>query len=245
MSSPWEATMRTALVLLGIAACSGSDHTTNVKPTLRLADQDDTTIARLISAAGGTDMFSAEAQVDRFSTGGDPCPGVAVSGNAISLTGGCTTTDGVTIDGAATITNPTAWDQVLYNYQQDTTYDFTGMALTQQGYSQSMDGSIRITDNFQVQEADLTVDMLGAALRSDIYIKCERTGQTSVSCALEGSGLELVGVGGVTASGTIDESTTGQSASFTLHGLDTLTATIASGCVAWQIDGTDRAKVCQ
>jgi hypothetical protein len=199
----------------------------------------------LISAAGGTDMFSAQAQVDRFSSQIGACPALAVSGESVTLTGGCTTTDGVAVDGSAIITNAAAWDQVQYNYQHDTTYELSGLSLTQSGYSQSMDGLIRITGGYTVQEADITVDMQGLALHSDVYFKCSRTGQTSVNCALEGSGLELPGVGGVTASGTVNSATTGSTASFTLHGVDTLTATITSGCVAWQISGTDRQQVCQ
>src|SRR6185295_4939419 len=110
--------MRLACALVLLAAC-GSDHETNIKPTLKLADQDDATIARLISAAGGTDMFSTETQVDRFSSSTDPCPAVSVAGNTVTLTGGCTTMDGITIDGTASVSNPTAWDQVQYNFQSD------------------------------------------------------------------------------------------------------------------------------
>jgi hypothetical protein len=241
--------MRTALVLIGVLAACGSDHETNIKSTLRLADQTDTDIARLIAAAGGTDMFSAEAQVDRFSSFGgsatDPCPALAVAGNTVTLTGGCTTQDGVTIDGTAAVTNPTTFDQVQYNYQADTSYELDHFTLTQQGYVQSFDGSVRISGSFTIEEADITVGQLGVDLRSDIYLKCERTGQTSVSCEHVGSGLELVGIGGVTVGGSVTSTTTGATSSFTLHGADTLTATITTGCVAWQINGTDRRKVCQ
>ncbi len=236
--------MRTALVLIGLAAC-GSDHTTNIKPTLKLADQTDATLARLIAAAGGTDMFAAEAEVDQFSFASDPCPALAVSGNTVTLTGGCTTADGVAVDGTATVTNPPGWEQVTYNYNADTTFDLAGLTLTQQGYAQSFDGMVRISDSDLVQEADITVDQLGTAVRSDIYLKCSRDSTTSASCELEGSGLELVGVGGVTVSGTVTATTSGSSASFTIHGVDTMTVSITQGCVAWQIAGSDRQQVCQ
>jgi hypothetical protein len=239
--------MRTAFVLMALAAC-GSSHTTNIKSTLRLADQDDATIGRLISAAGGTEMFAAESQIDQFSSNDqpgfeDPCPALTVAGSTITLTGGCTTKDMVQVDGTATVTNGAAWDLTTYNFQNDTTYTMQGFTLTQSGFTQSFDGRISLEDSMQTYDADVTVDQLGAAVRTDIYMSCSRDG-TTVSCDLEGSGLELVGVGGVTLSGTVAAGQ-GASGSFTLHGVDTLTATISSGCVAWQINGTDRQKVCQ
>lgn len=233
------------LLLMGIAAC-GSDHTTNIKPTLRLADQDDATLARLISAAGGTDMFGAEAQLSQFSSAGtDPCPAVAISGNSVTLTGGCTTQAGIAIAGSATLTNPVGWDSVPYNYQSDQTYDLNQFSLTQQSYTQSYDGMVRISNSDLVEQADISSTQLGIALRSDIYFACSREGTTSLSCQLEGSGLELIGVGGVTVGGSVNASTSGSTSSFTIRGIDTMTVTVSAGCVAWQISGTARQKVCQ
>ena len=80
------------LALLLVAACGGGGST-NVKPTLKFADRSDTEIAALINAAGGTAMFSAQAQLDQFAGTTDPCPAVAVSGSTVTLTGGCTTAD--------------------------------------------------------------------------------------------------------------------------------------------------------
>jgi hypothetical protein len=120
-----------------------------------------------------------------------------------------------------------------------------GFTLTRSGFTQTFDGRISLEDSMQTYVADITVDQLGAAVRTDLYMSCSRDGQTQVDCNIEGSGLELVGVGGVTLSGSVTATTTGQNASFTLHGVDTLTATISAGCVAWQINGTDRQKVCQ
>lgn len=233
--------MRIALVAGALAACSGG-HTTDIKTSLKLADRSDAELARLVSASGGADMFGAQAQVDSLSfANGDPCPVVAVAGNTVNLTGGCTTRDGIAIDGAASITNPFAWDQVLYNYQADTTYHFTQLSFTQQGFTTTYDGFVRVSDSSTVYDADITTDQQGIAVRSDVYYECDRG---SLTCTLDGSGLELVGAGGVHLSGSVAVGGTPH-ASYTLQGLDKMTVSVTQGCVAWQITGSDRVQVCQ
>jgi hypothetical protein len=210
-----------------------------VKPTLRFADRSDAELSQLISAAGGTAMFSAQAQVDQFSGATDPCPSVTVDRSTVTLTGGCTTTDGVMVAGTATATNSPSWDQITYDYNSGTSYQLTGLALTQSGFTQSYDGRIDISGSFTVYDADITATMQGVAIRSDIHYECDAGDKT---CDLSGSGIELVGVGGALVSGGVDLNTNTQH--YTLHGVDTLTASIAQGCVAYQISGSDRVKVC-
>ena len=63
----------------------------------------------------------------------------------------------------------------------------------------------------------------------------------NVSCNVSGSGLELVGVGGATLSGHVEQS----GSDFTLEGTDTLTVDITEQrCVGWAIEGTERGMVC-
>lgn len=226
---------RRALVCIMLAACGGGS--TDIDATLVFADRTDAEIARLISAASGSDMFAAQAQVDSYSDVMEPCPAVAITGSTVTLTGGCTTLDGVTLEGTAAVTNPTSWDQIEFVFGEDTVYELTGWTSTQAGFTSSYDGVIRVSD-FQVWDSDVTVTSLGVAVRSDIHYECG-----SSACDLEGSGVELVGVGGALASGSVAITSAGN-ASFTLRGKDRLTATISQGCVAWQIDGTDRQKVC-
>jgi hypothetical protein len=84
--------------------------------------------------------------------------------------------------------------------------------------------------------------MLGIDTRSDIHYECDRS---SNSCDLSGSGIELVGVGGALVGGSVSVAGGATSSSFTLRGVDTLTAHITQGCVEWQISGSDRMKACQ
>lgn len=228
---------RFALVLL--AACSGSHS--NIAATLRFSDRSDADIARLISAAGGTDMFSAQGQVDGLSGSTDPCPAVAIAGDTVTITGGCTTKDGIQLAGSATLTNPAAWDpQIMFQYGTDSVYDFHQLAFTQQSFTTSYDGTFRITDGFTTWEADLTATMLGVAVRSELYYHCD---QSSLTCDLDGSGLELAGVGGVQVSGSVHAGSAA-SADFALQGADRVTAHVAQGCVSWTLDGTSRGKTC-
>ena len=225
-----------------LAACGGSGGgSTDVKPTLVFADRSDAEIARLISAAGGTDMFSAQSRIDSFSAGnGDPCPAIAASGDTVTITGGCTTQDGIMITGSASAQNPTSFDQqVQYDFSKDTVYTFDQLALTQSGFTATYDGIVKIEGTFTTYDADLTVTQSpdNVSMRSDLYYHCDAG--TKV-CTLSGSGLELAGAGGVLASGSVSLQNQTSTARYTLEGKDTLTATITQGCVAWKIEGTDR-----
>lgn len=232
--------MRKLACLLVLVGCGGGGGSTNVKPTLSFKDRTDAELAQLINAAGGTDMFMAQSEVDQFAGSNDPCPAVAVSGDTITLTGGCTTVDGTTVAGSAVLKNPVAWDQVTYNYQNASDYELTAFSLTTSAQTMTFDGRLTISGNFTVYDADITSTVLGTSIRSDIHYECDQGSQT---CDLSGSGIELVGVGGALVSGTVK---VGQaaSASYTLKGVDTLKATVTSGCVAYTISDSSTAKVC-
>ena len=230
------------LALLVVVGCGGGGGgSTDVKPTLSFKDRTDVELSQLINAAGGTEMFLAEDEVNQFSSSTDPCPAMAISGNTITLTGGCTTADGTTIGGSAVVTNPVAWDQIDYNYQDATDYELSALTLTTSAQTMMFDGRITITGNFTTYDADVTTDMLGTAIRSDIHYECDQGSQT---CDLSGSGIELVGVGGALVSGSVKVAQTGQSASYTLKGTDTLKATVTTGCVAYTISDSSSAKTC-
>ena len=231
--------MRKLACLLVVVGCGGGGST-NVKPTLSFKDRTDPELAALINAAGGTAMFTAQSEADQFAGSTDPCPAVAVSGDTITLTGGCTTMDAMTIAGTAVLTNPVAWDQVTYNYQNASDYEFTGFSLTSGAATMTFDGRVTISSNFTVYDADITSNLLGTNIRSDIHYECDQGSQT---CDLSGSGIELVGVGGALVSGSVK---VGQaaSASYTLKGTDTLKATVTQGCVAYTISDSSTAKVC-
>ncbi len=220
---------------VSLIACGGGS--TDVDPTLVFADRSDLEVGRLLNAAAGTDMFGAQTNVDRFADEQDPCPVVSYSGRSVTITGGCTTADGIAIRGSATVTNPLAWDQIEYEFGTATTYQFQALELEQQGFVQTFDGVMTIED-FQTWDADVVVGMLGITVRSDIHYECDGS-----SCELDGSGIELVGAGGALVSGEVLVSGT-REASYTLRGADTLTATVSAGCVAWRISGTDRQQVC-
>jgi hypothetical protein len=233
--------MRKLMVLSVLAACGGNGGgTTNVKPTMRIADRADTEIALLLNAAGGADMFAAESQVLSLSPPRtDPCPSAMVAASTVTITGGCTTQDGMTIAGNVVVQNPTSWDSIPYDYSKPTVYSFEQMSFTQASYAVTYDGYVR--QSGAVYDADITAtSSITPVVREDLYYSCNVGTQ---SCSLSGSGLELAGQG-VLASGSASVQGQQSAASYTLRGLDTLHATITSGCVAWKIDGTDRQKTC-
>lgn len=245
--------LRLCLVLGGAAlaatACGDSaGGSTDIQPTLRLADRSDLELQRLINAAAGTDMFVAQAQVDRFGDtfDPDPCPQLAISGATVTATGGCTRLDGTRVDGRATIDNPLGWDQLEYVYGKDSHYQLEQLTFTPEGGGdpQVFDGFLDRTDSMTTWDADLTVTSSGLAVRSDLYFHC--TDPANPVCELTNSGLELPGVGGVTATGrvTLDRSTNRQTMDFALHGQDTLTIHSDGTCVAWHIVGTSRGTSC-
>jgi hypothetical protein len=232
--------MRVFVCLVLAGACGGGGST-DVKPTLKFADRSDTEIAALINAAGGTAMFSAQSQLDQFAGTTDPCPAIAVAGNTVTLTGGCTTSDGVTFGGTASVTNSPSWDQITYNPGADTDYELDAVTFTQSGLTTSYDGRVTISGTYTTYDADITSDLLGIDTRSDLHYECDRSAQ---SCSLSGSGIEMIGVGGALVGGSVSIAGGATSSSFTLRGIDTLTAHVAQGCVAWSISGTQRAQTC-
>lgn len=225
-----------------LAACGGGGGSTDIDATLVFADRSDVEISRLISAAGGTDMFGAESQLERYSDPfmPDPCPAIAIAGDTVTITGGCTTADGVEIQGDATIKNPSGWDGIEYQFGDPTVYELNGFTTIQSGFTQSYDGRVTIDDTFTTWDCDITTDQLGAVVRSDLHYHCS----SQTSCSLSGSGLELIGAGGAKVSGSVHVDGQSSTADYTLRGVDTLTATITSGCVEWHISGTERGMTC-
>jgi hypothetical protein len=238
-----------AVPMVALIACGGGGST-DIEGTITFADRTDLEITRFINAAGGVEMFQAEGAVDSLGDTFDPdpnCPTIAVDGNVVTITGGCTTTEGVQIDGSASVTNPFGWDQVEYEFTDDTLFEMHGLVITQSGFAMSYDGFIRRSDNLATYDADITVTQQGVPMRSDLYYHCSNP--SSPRCSVSGSGLELIGVGGATLSGglraEIDDDTVTQTADYTLEGTDTLTVHInEQRCVSWEIEGTERGNVC-
>jgi hypothetical protein len=230
MKLPW-------LVLI-VAACGGSSGSTDIESTLTFADLTDVEISRLVSAASGSEGFQAQASVAQFEDDfdPDPCPLVALSGDTVTITGGCTTEDGMAIEGSATIENPLGWGDYEYDYGSDTIYQLNQLAFVQSGIRRSYDGTFVIGSNYTEMDMDITTDGFGAIVRSDVFLDCGRT-----SCSISGSGVELVGVGGATVSGTIVVGGSDATGSITMKGTDTVKVTIANNCVSWKLEGTDRA----
>ena len=230
-----------SLLLLAITtACGGGGGSTDIQSTLRFADRTDAEISRLVNAATGSEGFQAQAMVGQFEDPfePDPCPTTAISGNTITFTGGCTTTDGTMIEGTARITNPLDVEAIEYDFGDDTIYELDGFGIvyassnTRQHYT----GTFVISGGYTELDMDITADTFGAVVRSDIYMDCSRS-----RCTISGSGVELVGIGGAKVSGTVLVGSQSASASYTLKGEDTVKVTIENNCVSWRLEGTDRA----
>lgn len=230
--------------VLWLAACGGGGGgSTDIEGTLRFADRTDPEISRLVSAATGSEGFQAQGTLasfdNSFEQDPDPCPAISISGNSVTVTGGCTTRDMVTIEGAGTITNPLGWgsgaDEIEYDYGSDSVYDLDGLAIVQAGQRRAYDGVFIVESGYTTMDMDLTTAVLGIGVRSDIHIECSRT-----SCSLSGSGVELIGVGGARVSGTVLVAGQSASATFTLKGEDTVKVKMQDNCVSWVLEGTDR-----
>jgi hypothetical protein len=230
------------LATVALGACGGGGST-DIQGTLVFAERSDTEIARIISAAGGADMFQAQGQVDQFGDTFDAeaCPTVTIDGNTATVTGGCTREDGTMITGSAVVENPAGWDQIDWT-GGDSRYELNGLGFATESFAQVYTGFIERRDTFSTWDADLTVESFGITVRSDLYYHCENP--QSPSCDLTNSGIELVGVGGALASGTVEIDGQSQVSRFTLRGADRLTVEIAAGCVEWQVEGTDRRSAC-
>jgi hypothetical protein len=235
------------LILLSVLGACGSSGggSTDIEPTLRFADRSDAEISRLVAASQGSEGFQAQAQVgafdNSFDTNPDPCPAIAISGHTVTITGDCTTRDNVRIEGSASVTNPLGWGsgetEIEYDYGADTVYELDGLAYVYtSGMRQAYDGVFRTGSSFTKMDMDVTAEIAGVGVRSDIYISCSQSG----TCNVNGSGVELVDVGGARVSGSIVVRGSTASASFTLKGEDTVKVTMQNNCVSWTLEGTDR-----
>src|SRR5262245_41175382 len=148
---------RTSLLMcaLPLVACGGGGGSTDIKGTLRFADRSDVEISRLVSAASGSEGFQAQATAESYADPfepTDPCPARAFSGNTGTITGGCTTKDGVALEGTMTIENPFDWC-LMFNssstfcdmeYEADfsapSIYTFDGVTISESGFVRSFDG---------------------------------------------------------------------------------------------------------
>lgn len=243
--------MGRVLLVLALAACDGGGST-DIEGTLRFADLSDVEISRLINAATGSEGFQAQAIAESYADPfepDDPCPARSLAGNVGTITGGCTTQDGVTLEGSIAIKNPLNWclafeDGVGWcdteyegNWNEPTEYTFSDFAITQAGFKRAFDGRLTSATIDGYIDMDITSVQLDVAVRSDIY--AERDGSQRVD--INGSGIELVGVGGALVDGYIGISSTNQtSGSFTLDGADTLKVTMEGNCIRWHIEGTQR-----
>lgn len=229
--------------LLTVTACGGVGGSTDIEGTLRMEDLTDLEITRLVGAASAGEGFAAQGQVHQFDDpfAEDPCPTVVedLAANTVTVTGGCTTLDETQVEGTAVITNPLGWgDNLEYDFTSSTTYELADFALVFGAGTTRLawDGFFTTAPQFAELDMDLTTDQLGVAVRSDLYLECDRT-----SCEHGASGLELVGVGGVRVSGTIGVAGQTATGSLTLSGQDTVRVSIANNCVSWELVGTDRA----
>lgn len=229
-----------SLTLASLVACDDG-YSTDIDASLRFADRSDGEISRLAGAATGNEGFSAQANVMRFddnSSEPDPCPAIAVDAGArtVTITGGCTTVDGVEIQGSALVKNPLSWGDTLEgDFTEATRFEMTGFALVQQSYVQSFDGHVEIGSLYDYVDMDITTKLLDIEVRTDLRMDCNG----GTSCDF-GGGVELIGAGGAHVSGEI--SVSGQSATthVTLDGKDTLDFDIENNCVTWRISGTER-----
>ncbi|HTR49627.1 MAG TPA: hypothetical protein VMJ10_02905 [Kofleriaceae bacterium] len=234
--------VRTAVVVCALAACSGSGakDTTDIKPTLDLASTSTADIMHLIGDAGGADISDAESYVDAFSAGSDPCPAATVSGTTITFTGnGCTTQASIKITGSATVENPMLDSRVAFDPSKPTAYTFDQLSLAAD-VPVMYDGTLTYTNEFKDYVADVTATTAGSTFRSNLFYTC---GTTQGGCTLANSGIEIVGTGGVLASGTV----TSTQEMYTLRGTDTLTATVTEGatpCTTWQISDGSSGPSC-
>src|SRR5207237_2395503 len=126
------------------------------------------------------------------------------------------------------IDNPLGWGDLDYDFQSDSVFVASQLSIEESGFRRTFDGTFRVGATDDDRDMDLTTELIGVAVRSDIYMDCDRSG-----CDLGASGVELVGIGGARVSGSIGVNGTQTSGSLTLKGADTVKVTIASNCVSW------------
>jgi hypothetical protein len=171
--------MRSWIAVL-VVGCGSSPHTTDIAPTLRFADRSDAEIDQLICSAASNDVLEAFAMVSAFY--GGTCPGLKGAPGD-----GCITASGTTIMGSVT--------------REPANIQFDALTLTNPTFVETWNGSVDAGNELSAV-SDLTVDRAGIRVRADLGYtcvdlgNCEEQNLCTFSCTPEGSGVELVGVGG-------------------------------------------------
>lgn len=230
------------LSVVALAGCSESDVSSE---EARFADATPAQLERVYSAASARDLVAAMLLSAQFSGQNAPgaCPAIVTVGQDTTVTGGCTTEDGVRVDGSIAMHN-------LFGLEEDFAYDPTHPSsieldfrvTTSQGERIDLDGRIELEkfEQFRFQ-GDLTISAGGVASTSRLTLDCNSEPCT----ALPGSEIELSDLGG----GSVEGAWLGGSdGSVTVRGADVLVIDVAAdsdknGCAPYTI-GDQRGIVC-
>lgn len=235
--------MKLALALAPLAflvACGDDGGGESPPRQFNFDEAAESDIAMFIAIASGTHIEDAHRDIRRYaqpSNPPDPCPAQAVAGSVVTLTGGCTTQNGITIAGTATLTNPISWTGVEYDGNQNEIYAFTDyVETTEIAGERRLDGQIVFGQNNNPADADLVTGIGEVDARTDLVIACGAAG-----CDFSGT-AEIVGVGMATVMG--QRPTGSVETMLNLRGADTLEVTLGFGaggpCAEWRVVETGR-----
>ncbi len=202
--------------MLLLAGCDGSVRVTEIEPTLRFADLDDTSITVLaclgFEGAGRLAMASVDNYASNPPTPGG-CPRVTRTAGLVTIEGGC-----AGFDGSVRIVTD---EKRRYEFSQFAFGDrhFDGVVIK----NYELDLQVRISLSLGVR-----------AYRSEVDITCDAD-----TCTSDG-GIEWIGYGGAAATGTVYADHLHPDA-YKLDGIDRLSVSYENGN-RWSIAGTNRAE---
>jgi hypothetical protein len=214
--------MRRYLPLVLLAACSGPDHQEAV-----FAGRTDTQIDRAVVAVTGGDLFMATFMAVIYEhTPAGQCPSVTQDAQGRAhVQGGCTTSDGTQLTGAAIIDNVPDASGKNADPTRPGTLQFEQLTITQAAGTTSFDGTLELDGNGAI--ASLDVGFGGIVAHDDFSYHCD------TQCTYDaGSMLDVDGIGTADVSGTFTL-TSPQQVMLTLRGADELDLQDRNGCVAY------------
>lgn len=231
-----------------LAAC-GDDGGAEPAYDARFASADEATRARAIGAAGGFDYAIAYLVGSSFAGAAAPeaCPGVEVSGDTTTVTGGCTNDDGTRYEGRIVLENVAGFfsDGTDIDPTRSQLLDFEGFSIVDADGEWELDGSIELRPAAEQRViTDLYLAFDGEGVHSHLELAFEESGMSTLAA---GSWIEVDGLGGARASGTFNMSEDAPEGALTLAGADTLVADFgaaSNSCVPLTIDGAPAGQLC-
>jgi hypothetical protein len=232
-----------------LAACGDDPPNPPNGSGARFADATEEQLGRAFMAGTGADATIAELIAGGYAAfpidGSVSCPTITRDGDQTTVTGGCDLDDGGRIEGTVVFSNVRPlFGEGEYDPELPTVITFTDYSSEDADGVWTFDGTVRREPGNQLS-VDLRAGLDVGDAHSDLELDCE---SAVMECtALDGSRIEITGLGAADVSGTWKLDQQDPRGSLILTGADVLELDFERAtetCIPYSIDGEDAGELC-